>query len=185
MSTSCLIAKQVNEQDFLIIYCHSDGYLTHNGALLVDFYDTEEKVDELLKLGDLSQLKEKMYPNPLYPHTFEERQEGVCVAYGRDRGDEDADAKMISIDEFIGPENMIQYMYVFDLDQRWKYFEIHESFQGFKDVKEDLQKEYAIYGMERPKGYYGDLYDEMAEELKMKTGQIEEITQVKMPQMFM
>ena len=174
MSTGCLIAKQVGEDNYKTIYCHTDGYLTHAGAVLVDFYNTEQKVDELLEVGDLSVLKERLYPNPLYTHTFDERQEGVSVAYGRDRGEQNAGAKVLCSEAFHVPVHVFEYVYVFDLEQQWKYARVPELELGLKDVKEDLQKEYAAYDMERPKGYYGDLYDEMAALLKMKTGQIEE-----------
>ena len=39
------------------IYCHHDGYLSHVGDLLINCYDTEEKVRELLKLCDISSLE--------------------------------------------------------------------------------------------------------------------------------
>lgn len=173
MSTSCLIAKQVGENDYLTIYCHSDGYLTHTGALLVDFYDTEEKVNQLMELGDLSVLKEKLYPNPLQIHNFVDRQECVSVAYGRDRGEKNAEARMLTIDDFNAPKSFIDYMYIFDSSHQWKYFFIPKPFQGFEDVKEGLEKEYARFEMERPKGYYGDLYEEMAVVLKERMRPIE------------
>ena len=36
MSTRSYIAKQIGDNQFHTIYCHSDGYLTHNGAMLLD-----------------------------------------------------------------------------------------------------------------------------------------------------
>jgi hypothetical protein len=38
------------------IYCHWDGYLSHNGDLLDKHYDSDIKVAELLALGDLASL---------------------------------------------------------------------------------------------------------------------------------
>ena len=38
------------------IYCHSDGYIEFNGMILQLFYNTADKVEELLKEGDLSSL---------------------------------------------------------------------------------------------------------------------------------
>lgn len=35
MSTRSFIAKQTGEDEYLTVYCHSDGYLTYNGALLL------------------------------------------------------------------------------------------------------------------------------------------------------
>ncbi len=62
MSTRSFIAKQIEKDAYLTVYCHNDGYLTYNGALLLDCYNTPEQVDELLKLGDLSYLAESSIP---------------------------------------------------------------------------------------------------------------------------
>lgn len=42
------------------VYCHSDGYLSWNGAKLNKFYNTKAKVEELLLYGDLSSLDNKI-----------------------------------------------------------------------------------------------------------------------------
>ena len=47
LSTRSFIAKQTGADEYLTVYCHSDGYLTYNGALLLDCYNTPEQVDEL------------------------------------------------------------------------------------------------------------------------------------------
>ncbi len=39
------------------IYCHHDGYLSYNGDILVNHYQTEEKVRELISLCDISSLE--------------------------------------------------------------------------------------------------------------------------------
>ena len=89
MSTRSLIAMQIEEDKYRTIYCHSDGYLTYNGAMLLDYYNTPEKVKELIDLGSISFLAKKLNPDPSKPHSFnyDERQEDVVVAYGRDRGE--------------------------------------------------------------------------------------------------
>ena len=48
------------------VYCHYDGYLGHNGKLLKENYDTEEKVNALIDLGDLSQLGETLKSTVAY-----------------------------------------------------------------------------------------------------------------------
>lgn len=57
MSTRCLIGLY-NPKDNTVtsMYCHSDGYTTCTGAILLTDYDTEDKVKELLNLGSLSSL---------------------------------------------------------------------------------------------------------------------------------
>ena len=81
-----MIAKQIAEDEYLAVYCHQDGYLSHNGALLLDCYNTPEKVDALLALGELSHLGKDM---EAAPHEIADLKgmEGVTVAYCRDRGE--------------------------------------------------------------------------------------------------
>lgn len=67
---SCIIAK-VGEHMWKAIYVHWDG--NRHLDTLLDNYNTQEKVEELLALGDLSELGQ----------TIE-----TCVAYHRDRCEE-------------------------------------------------------------------------------------------------
>ena len=71
------------------IYCHSDGYPEHQMPILREHYNTIEKVRELLSLGDLSLLAERITPEPDEEHGFApaDRAENVTVAYHRDRGE--------------------------------------------------------------------------------------------------
>ena len=168
MSTRSFIAKQTGEDEYLTVYCHSDGYLTYNGALLLDCYNTPEQVDELLKLGDLSYLAESLYPNPDYPHSFDygERQSGVTVAYGRDRGDKDVAAVRMTMAQLDDPNNWTEYVYIFTQENEWKYFAAGHSQDGLRDVAEDLEAEYGAYGIRRPQGYHGVITDSLVERIK-------------------
>lgn len=168
MSTRSFIAKQTGEDEYLTVYCHSDGYLTYNGALLLDCYNTPEQVDELLKLGDLSYLAESLYPNPDYPHSFDygERQSGVTVAYGRDRGDKDVAAVRMTMAQLDDPNNWTEYVYIFTQENEWKYFAAGHSQDGLRDVAEDLEAEYGAYGIRRPQRYRGVITDSLVERIK-------------------
>ena len=63
MSTRSEIGIQNKNGVIESIYCHWDGYLAHKGLLLYLYYNTEEKVRELIKNGDLSCLGEKIEPD--------------------------------------------------------------------------------------------------------------------------
>ena len=39
------------------IYCHHDGYLDYNGRILFEHYNSEDKVEALIELGDFTSLK--------------------------------------------------------------------------------------------------------------------------------
>lgn len=167
MSTRSLIAMQIGADKYRTIYCHSDGYLSHNGALLIDHYDTPEKVKELLDIGSISYLAPKLNPDPSKPHGFEftTRQEGVVVAYGRDRGEKDVEAKEYTLKELDDPDSWAEYIYVFNQENQWTYFKNSCSGEGFRDVESDLDAQYANYGVERPEGYYGFITQEILDEL--------------------
>ena len=77
------------------VYCHWDGYLQHNGAILQEHYDSA-KANQLVALGDLSSLR----PNIGEKHAFSQFElraeevagfklltENMCTFYGRDRGE--------------------------------------------------------------------------------------------------
>lgn len=77
------------------IYCHWDGYLSHNGRLLQDHYDSA-KANNLVAMGDMSSLGRVIgEAHPFSPHGSPEdsalyehaKDQGYCTFYGRDRGE--------------------------------------------------------------------------------------------------
>ena len=91
MGTRSTIAIQNANGTFTGIYCHWDGYVSHNGKILAENYTTEAKVRELIALGDLSSLGEAIGNQVAFDSPLEERK-GQCVAYARDRGETDVAA---------------------------------------------------------------------------------------------
>lgn len=164
MSTKSFIAKQIGEDEYLTIYCHNDGYLSYNGAMLIDHYNTEEKVDELLKLGDLSCLCKTLNPDPTKPHSSDlrERQKDVSVAYGRDVGEYGTDARIYTA-EYLNSK--LNYVYIFNKDNGWKYFKSGYLDEGLRNIEEDLKTEYARYGTERIPDYYGFVTQDIVDSL--------------------
>ncbi len=182
MSTRSFIAKQIGEDKFRTIYCHNDGYLSYNGALLIDHYNTPEIVDKLLDLGDLSSLDLRLDPDPTKPHSFDyrERQDGVTVAYARDRGDRNVEAHTMTLSDLDSPENWTEYVYIFTENNEWKYFHANNSKEGLRDVADDLNKIYAQYGISRPANYYGFITDELINELKEQESKSENAVEITM-----
>lgn len=68
------------------VYCHWDGYLSHNGEMLSKHYDST-KANFLVALGDLSSLRPDVFVAEGVEHSFEKPAEDICVFYGRDRGE--------------------------------------------------------------------------------------------------
>lgn len=88
MATRSTIAIRNADTTVTGIYCHWDGYLSYNGKVLVENYTTEAAVRELIALGDLSSLGERIGSK----HDFDNAPRDECNAYGRDRGETGVDA---------------------------------------------------------------------------------------------
>ena len=94
MSTRSLIGIAAPDGSVRAVYCHFDGYIEGVGATLLRHYNSEEKARELLDLGDLSSLGERIAPAPGEDHSFDHPVDDVTVAYHRDRGEKLSPAKL-------------------------------------------------------------------------------------------
>lgn len=117
MGTPCAIGMKIADDSVKAIRCNYDGYAAGVGAILGGWYTQPEKVDALLKLGDLSELGEEI---------------SDCVAYHRDRGEKKSPAvKFNGVDDFRQTGNDIMcadFLYIFE-DGQWSVF-------GLKGVDE-------------------------------------------------
>lgn len=86
MGTRSTIAIQKTDGSVEQIYCHWDGYIEHNGAILKTYYKTPELVKQLISYGDLSVLGTRCEPTK-DSHSFDTPEQDTCVYYGRDRGE--------------------------------------------------------------------------------------------------
>ena len=117
MSTRSYIGVRNTDGTVDYIYCHFDGYPEHNGEILAKHYTNTNKINELLKLGDLSVLGEDIGEQ----QSFDKRIRGCCLAYGRDRGETNTEMKNGDFNELIN-DMMMDYVYVWDGDY-WECFD--------------------------------------------------------------
>jgi hypothetical protein len=92
------------------IYCHWDGYLSFNGQVLQNHYDSA-KANNLVALGDLSSLRAEIGEKHAFSkfdlpkeevEEFETLTENWCTFYGRDRGEKDTEWKVATtFDQFL------------------------------------------------------------------------------------
>ena len=119
MGTRSTIAVALKTGKVLSVYCHWDGYLSHNGKLLTDHYNTQEKAEALVSLGDISSLGERIAPAPNEAHTFNHTADGVTVYYGRDRGDDYVDPiEYVDVTDYYYHLDGNEYDYLF-IDGEW------------------------------------------------------------------
>ena len=118
------------------VYCHWDGYLEHNGAILQEHYDSA-KANNLVALGDLSSLRSELGEKHAFSQfdvpveqveAYKAQTENWCTFYGRDRGE-------------TGTE--------------WT---VHEDFVSFLEHCDNCGAEY-YYIMRDGVWYCGDTYD--------------------------
>jgi hypothetical protein len=120
VSTRSNIARENEDGSYDLIYCHWDGYPSNNGRILHEYYQDPAKIDELLKLGDLSNLG----PQIGTKHDFEDRPDGECTAYGRDRGERNTESKHYTKKQLIAmlKKSWTEWLYVYSVkDKKWYY----------------------------------------------------------------
>ena len=167
MSTRSLICKQIDKNLYEAIYCHSDGYLTYNGAMLIDHYKDEEKLTKLIDLGNISSLYPNLDPDPSKPHSYSynERQENVVIAYGRDCGEKNQEKRLCNLNKLKKWPN-IEYIYIFTPEKEWIYS--HYPFNKFESVQDGVDKEYKRMGIRREPNKYGEPTEETIKAIKKR-----------------
>lgn len=133
------------------VYCHWDGYPEHNGAILYNEYNNVNKMNQLIKNGDLSVLNEHIFPVPDLPHKFgatEEKQDDVCIFYNRER-DEDwkhtCPKTSKNLNQFIAicKSGDCEFAYLFDeKNENWLFSPIpwgREGEMNFTSLKNELE----------------------------------------------
>jgi hypothetical protein len=132
MSTRSSIGIVNDDGSVTGIYCHWDGYPEHNGKLLLNHYTTSDIVNSLMSLGNLSYLDEKL--NTDLPHSFKNPVKGVCVAYGRDRGEKNVNSKkFISDIEYKMDGKGVDYQYLFN-NNKWYYRNVNKTGSTFVEL---------------------------------------------------
>lgn len=83
MATHSIIKMITPDNGMQLIYCHYDGFADHHLPILNGHYNTIEKAQKLMDLGDLSIL-DVSPEQPEGVHCLAEFQPGYCLAYIRD-----------------------------------------------------------------------------------------------------
>jgi hypothetical protein len=84
MSTRSQIAILNTDGTIESIYCHNDGYPSHNGRILLESYTDTKKIRKLIAQGSMSVLGAEIGVK----HDFDTRGSvNICTFYRRDRGE--------------------------------------------------------------------------------------------------
>lgn len=120
------------------IYVHFDAYPAYVGKTLLNCYTDTDIVNKLIDLGDLSSLGEDLY---VTGHTWKSPIEGVCVAYGRDRGEKGVESRrFISEVEYKMNGKGVDYQYLYKND-KWYFRQVYKDNSDFVELTaEDCER---------------------------------------------
>ncbi len=112
-----------------MVYCHSDGYPSYNGKILLEHYSNEDKLRELLALGALSSLGAEIGEKHDFNDYAVAHKNNWTTAYRRDRGETDVDSrKAKNANQAL--TSMEEYLYLWDCNTlSWIYSDHGASFQ--------------------------------------------------------
>ena len=123
MGTPCVIGLATSPTaiyNYHYITVHYDGYVEDAGVLLLVFYNTEEKIRDLIyRLGNLSALGPTIGTEFNFDDNSEyyKRSNVQCVSYYRDRGDNLVVGTSNSLKELLYEK----YVYIWKEGQWWYY----------------------------------------------------------------
>jgi len=141
MGTRSRIGMMNEDGSITSVYCHWDGYPSHNGVILLENYQEPEKIKMLISLGDLSSLEKKLIPEGNVVHSFEDPADGVCVFYGRDRKENGTSCRVsANMKEFIEIADWCDYCYIFEAGV-WFVIAMHQGDKKPEKLFEYLAKE--------------------------------------------
>jgi hypothetical protein len=125
MATRSTIALEFADGTVGQVYCHWDGYLEHNGAILQDHYKDPFKLRDLIDLGDISSLAASI-EKPA-GHSFDKSVDGYTVFYGRDRGETGIEARQFKdFEDYKKNHQYEEYEYILRTDGEW-YVSKHDG----------------------------------------------------------
>ena len=95
MATRSTIALEFADGTIGQVYCHWDGYLSHNGKMLIEYYSNPFILRDLIDLGDISSLRPSIgtkhpfsqFDNGMSTEEFNALYRDMTTFYGRDRGE--------------------------------------------------------------------------------------------------
>jgi len=137
MGTRSRIGIELSDHSVVSVYCHWDGYVEHNGRILVEHYQDREAVKELIDGGSMSSLRTRQtwsngpslkdengeFITDTEGNIMSERDRDPQPLYHSERGEE-ISVQHTSFDDFCSDMCGEEYAYLYDLNGNWKAFKI-------------------------------------------------------------
>jgi hypothetical protein len=126
MATRSRIAIEDQTGKVRSIYCHYDGYPSNNGRILLEHFQTQEKVESLIELGSISSLNKNAEIPEGVTHSFNNPAKGIVVAYHRDRDEDLVILDHDSVEDFV-KSDIEEYGYIFTAAGEWLFANGHQG----------------------------------------------------------
>ena len=150
MATRSTIALEFADGTIGQVYCHWDGYLAHNGKMLMEYYSNPFIVRDLIDLGSLSSLRPQigtkhpfsMFEANMTQDEYANLYRDMCTFYGRDRGEGQSDATYFKdYEHFLVDGQAEEYDYLLrNVDGKPTWF-VSDHGDDFKLLTEALAEE--------------------------------------------
>ena len=165
MGTRSTIALEFADGTVQQVYCHWDGYLEHNGAILRDHYSDPFVLRDLIDMGDMSSLGKVIgEAHPFSPFLTKNkelsdeendcleaeakalyeaaREAGYCTFYARDRGETGVSAKKFAdFEDYRKNHQYEEYEYILrNIDGKATWF-VDDHGSGYMPLTEAFAKE--------------------------------------------
>ena len=148
MATRSTIAIELADGTVKQTYCHWDGYLDHNGKILLNHYSDPKKALQLITKGQISSLR----PEIGKKHDFDARygeddvERQWTTFYGRDRGEKGIRAKKFAnFEDYEKNHAYEEYEYILRNTGEWQVSAYSKPYKSLADAiaQEMLDEEMA------------------------------------------
>jgi len=122
MATRSTIALEYADGTVEQVYCHWDGYLAHNGQILLKHYSNPFVLQKLIDLGDISSLGKEIGEKHAFSQfelraeevqAYKELTENWTTFYARDRGETGVDKKsFVDFQDYLAHHQYEEYDYI-------------------------------------------------------------------------
>ena len=121
MATRSTIALEFADGTVEQVYCHWDGYLAHNGKMLLEHYSNPFILRDLIDLGGLSSLRPTIGTKHAFSQfdlpkedveAFVNLTRDMCTFYARDRGERLVVNKFVDYEHFLIDGQWEEYDYI-------------------------------------------------------------------------
>jgi hypothetical protein len=145
MATRSTIALEFADGTVQQVYCHWDGYLSNNGAILAEHYSDPFKLRDLIDLGDISSLRTTIGTKhafsklevPMDGDAYDKLYGDMTTFYGRDRGEQGTGAKSFKdFEDYKANHQYEEYEYILRSDGNWYVKQYSKDFELLKEALE-------------------------------------------------